>query len=167
MEQQPANSSWTENLAGAIEARYSESASDSNDNTDNNQPPTGVPDGDLSGRHTPDEVNQRAPQHPDTTTTSTNHEDGHFVLRLTGGGGESSAEEEEPTSAAAAAAASDSLDQGIVREPPRAPYYLQASIHSVNGSRSNIISAATTWYLSRYGPGTGRSTATRLTRMMS
>ena len=44
--------------------------------------------GDHSGSPTSDEVNQHAPQHPDTTTTNNHNEDGHEVLRITGGGGD-------------------------------------------------------------------------------
>ena len=61
MEQQPANWSWTNNLVGVIKAQYTAAASNSNDPIHNsNQPPTGAPDGDLSGRSTLDEVNGQA-----------------------------------------------------------------------------------------------------------
>jgi len=57
MEQQPANLSWTENLVGVIEAQHTAAASDSN----NNQPNTGVPDGEPSRSSTPDAGNRQGP----------------------------------------------------------------------------------------------------------
>ena len=57
MEQQPANLSWTENLVGVIEAQHTAAASDSN----NNQPNTGVPDGEPSRSSTPDAGNRQVP----------------------------------------------------------------------------------------------------------